>query len=84
MEEDEAVIVDGIKHCPSCLVGRMEILGGPIGVGLPGIDDPDVLFLFRCDICSHNSKFKDEDYRQDLLLRYPTPEDRLLRNRTET
>lgn len=74
--EDVVPIVDGIKICESCAVGQYTKLGGPVAVGLEHIDKENIVFLFKCDICGDLKKFKDENYRQDLLNRYPTHESR--------
>lgn len=68
MEESEVLIMeDGARHCPQCLVGMMDYLGGPIGVGIPGAIDEEVQFLHKCDVCSALYHYRNEEKRVEMV-----------------
>lgn len=71
MQEDEVWIFEnGIWGCPHCIVGIVEYVGGPLGVGIPGAIDPNVLFLHKCDVCEKSYRRKNEPVRLRMIDYY--------------
>lgn len=70
MEEEIIVLENGTRICPHCVAGEIKCLGGPCGVGIEGAGDPNVLFLHKCDVCSHLFTLRNEAYRLRMVEEY--------------